>query len=991
VKKTAILILFLLSTFTLTSCESSSSDGVDNTFTNIPDGLQYIVKTPIITEYINLEYIDLEYINLIELELINSVEKYPELEYIDTLDAYYVTSESFLSYLNETDVQDFTSQFVDWNQVRNDLAIGGTLLVINFTINSVRFGSPISAAVYLFKDIAIGIVFDFIFDALPKILDGADPTKATIESIAAGFKYGMIFEIASTGVASIFSHIQAVRIAMQFANTIPDIKASDILSLSKHINNKASLIKEIGEATAERLLKNTDLIVKAAKIAPSPVRAIKMKSIISEYTTANISDNLVSRSEIKLVIDKMLNGVQFTKMIDDGVIAREAIDFVMRNQDQVFNTIKSITQKYGINSYVNKSLKGVYETHMTNVLGKDIADKVLKGTFSLDDFSKLSQIQKDTLSKIISSDVTSSQNIIELARQVQLYDFVQRDEIAPFRDDLLTCTTNRIFVCKAANYDQFIEYLQVNKELSDQFLKIIDTPALEKNFSEISHEISKSIFRTKLGDEQVAATIFDALNDRKTADQIVNRLRSMYPNNTAADDAISFLLGEKPNINLQSSIIEAIRYSNINSQYLIDLLENTSKKTNLTSLLKFYGNKISKGNILTLLTNPSVDNVNSFLSKINNSRSIAIEQFSRIVNSINFSDVTLTATQLENLRFLQFDSILRTRLRDLDYTSSLISKADYNRLIKELSGAQTNLDSVRNLNIQVYGENIVDIITTQRGASLMFFQNASIGINQNILKDISLDYVHKQASQSLENVSSELFQYLNTRKIRAQRLIDDDTIQKIIEGTLFQNSVSSDVIDAIIEFYPEILPLVTQSNQLIFEEYTTKMVYYRALRTLERFRDIENALYNVDRLNLSIDQIHKLETILETISEFKANTSQNITSRRFATLLKYNIDDYMDMYVEIVFEGRTYYFPNFDRFSKYIAQPINVFDRDADFAAANAISRLSIKPSDYTWHHIEDARNLILIPSDIHQLLSHTGGSSIANVFNLFQEFMMSI
>ena len=34
-------------------------------------------------------------------------------------------------------------------------------------------------------------------------------------------------------------------------------------------------------------------------------------------------------------------------------------------------------------------------------------------------------------------------------------------------------------------------------------------------------------------------------------------------------------------------------------------------------------------------------------------------------------------------------------------------------------------------------------------------------------------------------------------------------------------------------------------------------------------------------------------------------------------------------------------------------------------------------PEGYTWHHVEDGKTMMLVPSDIHSAVRHTGGASL--------------
>jgi hypothetical protein len=48
-----------------------------------------------------------------------------------------------------------------------------------------------------------------------------------------------------------------------------------------------------------------------------------------------------------------------------------------------------------------------------------------------------------------------------------------------------------------------------------------------------------------------------------------------------------------------------------------------------------------------------------------------------------------------------------------------------------------------------------------------------------------------------------------------------------------------------------------------------------------------------------------------------------------------------------------------------------------DFYKANAIMGLDKTPDNFTWHHVEDAKTMILIPTDLHDAVRHTGGRAV--------------
>jgi hypothetical protein len=45
-----------------------------------------------------------------------------------------------------------------------------------------------------------------------------------------------------------------------------------------------------------------------------------------------------------------------------------------------------------------------------------------------------------------------------------------------------------------------------------------------------------------------------------------------------------------------------------------------------------------------------------------------------------------------------------------------------------------------------------------------------------------------------------------------------------------------------------------------------------------------------------------------------------------------------------------------------------------DAAAANEAAGLKKPPKTHTWHHVEDGGTMMLIPSDLHRSVAHSGG-----------------
>ncbi|GIG55691.1 hypothetical protein Lfu02_00630 [Longispora fulva] len=77
-------------------------------------------------------------------------------------------------------------------------------------------------------------------------------------------------------------------------------------------------------------------------------------------------------------------------------------------------------------------------------------------------------------------------------------------------------------------------------------------------------------------------------------------------------------------------------------------------------------------------------------------------------------------------------------------------------------------------------------------------------------------------------------------------------------------------------------------------------------------------------------------------------------------------------------------FPDFspyvkDEWPPVVIEPNFSGDRYQDEKIANEAVGLEETPEDRTWHHHEDGKTLLLIPTDIHKAVRHAGGVAIVN------------
>jgi hypothetical protein len=71
-------------------------------------------------------------------------------------------------------------------------------------------------------------------------------------------------------------------------------------------------------------------------------------------------------------------------------------------------------------------------------------------------------------------------------------------------------------------------------------------------------------------------------------------------------------------------------------------------------------------------------------------------------------------------------------------------------------------------------------------------------------------------------------------------------------------------------------------------------------------------------------------------------------------------------------------FPNFKPFAiKSVAPTGLTGNRATDNGLSNKAAGYTVQPANTVWHHVEDCVTMLLLPSDIHDAVRHTGGAAI--------------
>ncbi len=99
---------------------------------------------------------------------------------------------------------------------------------------------------------------------------------------------------------------------------------------------------------------------------------------------------------------------------------------------------------------------------------------------------------------------------------------------------------------------------------------------------------------------------------------------------------------------------------------------------------------------------------------------------------------------------------------------------------------------------------------------------------------------------------------------------------------------------------------------------------------------------------------------------------EEITKRLVSYYERKGISNFRNPYQHAIpFTGQ-----GFPDFSRYAAKRVRItcVGGRSDFALANKVAGFKKTPNGFTWHHNQDMITMELVPSDLHEVIRHTGG-----------------
>lgn len=267
--------------------------------------------------------------------------------------------------------------------------------------------------------------------------------------------------------------------------------------------------------------------------------------------------------------------------------------------------------------------------------------------------------------------------------------------------------------------------------------------------------------------------------------------------------------------------------------------------------------------------------------------------------------------------------------------------------LEQIGAKAKNADIIDELTIRGITRNIDSSVISE--SNLLEIIDKRMGKDQIIAKfgQDTYDALYKNADDVISSltlqskVNLSLFDDLMGDSLREAKL-SDDTVHAILNKESIQEWGMSD--DALSSIWNRVATYYQATDEEAYVNFIDEYVEKRAARAREFLKTHD----------ITINNIQYADSVMPAPNEF-------IKAR------------YGDIYMNK--EG----FPVFDKYAIARVQPSGLTGDDLeDIKLANiAHHGNQYNIPGYTWHHLEDGKTLILIPTELHDAYRHTGGAKL--------------
>lgn len=298
------------------------------------------------------------------------------------------------------------------------------------------------------------------------------------------------------------------------------------------------------------------------------------------------------------------------------------------------------------------------------------------------------------------------------------------------------------------------------------------------------------------------------------------------------------------------------------------------------------------------------------------------------------------------------------------------------QIAKNICGSREIIaQSIRNLGNEKAFSGLLDDIARNSLESLSFVQNMdrAAEVSEDIMKNsmTKAEIVAKYGEDVYRELTSNYIQVVSCLKVRVS--VNKTFIEEMTTDALKNHNLKDGIIKNILsgkrieEWGIKSTDDIMKISNIVADYYriNDETVYRNYVKELAELRGeaISDFLETYRREGNTIKNIRYAGTVMSPPETYTASQIANIKAK------------YGDIYMS------TNGFPIFD---EYAIGRVEIPDLTGlnggadDIAKANLLhhgTRDSIPG--YTWHHLEDGKTMILIPTDLHEAYRHTGGADL--------------
>lgn len=529
------------------------------------------------------------------------------------------------------------------------------------------------------------------------------------------------------------------------------------------------------------------------------------------------------------------------------------------------------------------------------------------------------------------------------------------------------------------NFAKIIKKCAKLSDLSDDALKLL----YKELSNELPKEITEEIFIQAIKNKAAITSIIRQFNPFNVNSELTKALQEEF-----WEKADKSQITEK----VGREIVNDIKDGTIKK--LEDISDDTIKvyiKNNMYSFVQCYGKALSKDFLDNSLKdsmgevayNALKDVITKKNGYVNLVKKLGLETTNQVLE--NPEDLILITMRFgsDNLSYLRYGKQLYAQLSK--------NGVDENSVLDVLDGILSksikDLESVRKIS-PVVANNLVDSRETvsiimnnlkiKKSASVLFDDMAISGFDQLLRKsglniEMAKDIIENRLSkaQIVQKYGQKTYDLLLSKPslvidtLGIQTNVNKSLVSDIVEDTLKNREINSDAVEKILQGVS-----VNEwglSSRQISDIGGVVSEYYRV---------VDSTTYDNYIKEYAEERGRNIGSFLE---EYKKDYT--ITNEKFAGGIMEPSGENAE-YIKMKYGDIYMTQSGFVVLDKYAVARVEISDltgiSNDDIAKANlAHHGIQQNIKGYTWHHLEDGKTLILVPTELHEAYKHTGGAAL--------------